>query len=55
MRKTWWILTIFAVIVGIVFVNIKEKYSQPVASGSAGVLLFVFLWFILFVLPRLRE
>jgi heme A synthase len=49
------ILLIFAAIVGIIMVNVKSSQTVPVASGSAGVLLFVFLWFVLFVIPKLED
>jgi hypothetical protein len=55
MKYGGFILSIVAAMIIVLLANIKHAYSQPVASGSAGLLLFVFIWFICFVIPRIEK
>lgn len=55
MNKSWLITTAVVAMIIMVVSKVKETHSPPVASGCAGVSLFIFLWFIVFVLPRFRD
>lgn len=55
MRNVWMVVTIIAAMISVVVSSVKETHSAPVASGCAGVSLFVFLWFIAFVIPKLED
>lgn len=55
MYKAGLIVAIVMAIIIVVLSNIKNTYSPPVASGCAGVFFFIFLWFIMFVLPLFNK
>lgn len=55
MKTTVFILTTLAAMFILLVANVRTTYSHPVANGTAGVLLFIFLGFIMFVIPRLER
>jgi len=55
MRNAWLIVSIIFAMIVMLLANIRSAYSQPVANGSAGVLLFIFIGFIMFILPKLER
>jgi hypothetical protein len=55
MGKAWLITSIASAIVLIVGANVKSTQSPPVSSGFTILSFFVFLWFVIFVLPRFKE
>ena len=55
MKYTVFILTILAAMSVLLVSNVRTTYSHPVANGTAGVLLFIFLGFIFFVIPKLER
>lgn len=52
MKYGMFVLTAFAAMLVVLLADIRTTYSPPVANGCAGIFLFVFLWFILFIIPR---
>ena len=55
MKKAALVLAVFSAMIVLLLSNIKSTQSIPVANGSAGMLFFVFIWFVLFVIPKLEE
>lgn len=55
MKYTVFIITILAAMFILLVSNVRTTYSHPVANGTAGILLFIFLWFIMFVIPKLER
>ena len=55
MKLAVFFLTIFAMMISVTVTNAKAAFPTPVASGTAGVLLFVFIWFIVFIIPKLER
>ena len=55
MNKSWLITLAVAAMIMMVVSKVKETHPPQAASGCAGVSLFIFLWFIMFVLPRFKK
>lgn len=55
MRIAWLITSIVFAMFVLLVSNVRTTYSHPVANGTAGILLFVFLWFVMFVIPKLER
>jgi len=55
MRKSWILVGIVAAIIMLISSNIKSTNTHEVSAGYSTIFYFGFLWFLLFIVPKIGD